>query len=207
MSGIRTKNRRHEPRKRPIQARSRATVEVVLEAAAQVFERAGYHETTTDDIAARAGVSIGTLYQYYPNKDALLVGLFERHLAEIEQSFAGLVDQLDAGVPPRVATEATVAHLYGLHRAAPNLHRIFVEDAPLPARLLADYAALEGRLREAWERYLTTRVAEPALVARMILSVVETLAHRHTLYPPPDFDIDTFERATTDMLLAYVQAG
>ena len=63
------------PRKRPLQERSRSTVDVVLEAAAQVLERDGYTATTTDLIAERAGVSIGTLYQYFPNKDAILLAL------------------------------------------------------------------------------------------------------------------------------------
>src|SRR5262247_3195924 len=63
------------PRKRPVQERSRSTVDVILEAAAQVLERDGYAAATTDLIAERAGVSIGTLYQYFPNKDSILLAL------------------------------------------------------------------------------------------------------------------------------------
>lgn len=72
-------------RRRPVQARSRATVDFVLEAAARVFKREGF-AATTNRIAEAAGVSIGTLYEYFPHKQALLRALAERHveLAETE---------------------------------------------------------------------------------------------------------------------------
>jgi AcrR family transcriptional regulator len=75
---------RLKARKRPRQARSRETVDVILRAAAQVFATRGYAATTTNHIATRAGVSIGSLYEYFPSKDALLVALMEAHLAEGE---------------------------------------------------------------------------------------------------------------------------
>jgi len=70
-------------RRRPIQARSQATVDFVLEAAARVFKREGF-AATTNRIAAEAGVSIGTLYEYFPHKQALLLALAERHVALAE---------------------------------------------------------------------------------------------------------------------------
>ncbi|MBK6847886.1 MAG: TetR/AcrR family transcriptional regulator [Proteobacteria bacterium] len=71
-----------EPRKRPVQRRSLATVDQVLTAAAQVFETFGYAAGTTNRIAERAGVSVGTLYQYFPSKEAVAVALLERHIQE-----------------------------------------------------------------------------------------------------------------------------
>jgi AcrR family transcriptional regulator len=82
MMATRIPSRRLVPRKLPKQERSEATVESILDAAAQVFERHGYAAGTTSRIAERAGVSIGSLYQYFPNKDAILVALVHRHLAE-----------------------------------------------------------------------------------------------------------------------------
>ena len=61
------------PRKTAIQERSKFTVHAIYEAAVQVFTENGYGGTTTDLIAQRAGVSIGTLYQYFPNKKAILI--------------------------------------------------------------------------------------------------------------------------------------
>ncbi len=64
----------------PVQARSAYTVEAIFEATIQVLVRIGIHQLTTTKVANRAGVSVGTLYQYFPNKNALLSAALERHL-------------------------------------------------------------------------------------------------------------------------------
>jgi AcrR family transcriptional regulator len=69
-----------KPRKSPVQARSTATVETLHAAAFQVLIREGLARCTTSRIAARAGTSVGSLYQYYPNRDALLAAILEKHL-------------------------------------------------------------------------------------------------------------------------------
>ena len=90
-----------EPRKRPVQARSRQTVESILAAAARILAERGYLATTTNDVAEAAGVSIGSLYQYFPNKDSLLVALEERRLADVRTTFAAVVRQWRAIAPIR----------------------------------------------------------------------------------------------------------
>lgn len=72
-----------KPRKRPGQERSAATVAVIVEAAARVLERNGFEGFNTNAIAERAGVSIGSLYQYFPGKDALLSAIIERETAPL----------------------------------------------------------------------------------------------------------------------------
>jgi len=71
------------PRKTPVQARSTASVEAILEATIQVLLAVGKEKLTTTKVAARAGVSVGTLYQYFPNKSALLLAALTRHLDEV----------------------------------------------------------------------------------------------------------------------------
>src|SRR5262245_38954880 len=74
-------SRRHtSPRKNPMQSRSRATVDAILRAAGRAFADHGYDEVTTNLVAQIAGVSIGSLYQYYPSKDALVAALIEGHI-------------------------------------------------------------------------------------------------------------------------------
>lgn len=80
MAAPNSRQKSRQQRRVPRQARARATASFVLDAAAQVFAERGY-AATTNEIAARAGVSIGSLYQYFADKDALLVALAERHLA------------------------------------------------------------------------------------------------------------------------------
>jgi AcrR family transcriptional regulator len=71
------------PRKRPRQARSSVTVDAIFEAVIQVFLQHGFAALTTTRVAERAGVSVGTLYQYFPNKRALVAAVIERHLLQV----------------------------------------------------------------------------------------------------------------------------
>jgi AcrR family transcriptional regulator len=75
-----------EPRKTPIQARSTVTVEAIFEATIQVLLTHGADRLTTTRVAKRAGVSVGTLYQYYPNKRSLLFAVFEDHLDKVSRA-------------------------------------------------------------------------------------------------------------------------
>ena len=75
-----------QPRKSPVQARSAASVDTILEATIQVLLAVGRERLTTTRVALRAGVSVGTLYQYFPNKRALLQAALERHLDEVTQA-------------------------------------------------------------------------------------------------------------------------
>jgi AcrR family transcriptional regulator len=74
-----------EPRKSPVQARSAASVDAILEATIQVLLSVGKERLTTTRVALRAGVSVGTLYQYFPNKSALLQAVLKRHLDNVAQ--------------------------------------------------------------------------------------------------------------------------
>lgn len=75
-----------EPRKSPVQARSAASVDALLEATVQVLLNVGKERLTTTKVALRAGVSVGTLYQYFPNKSALLQASLERHLTKVAEA-------------------------------------------------------------------------------------------------------------------------
>ena len=75
-----------EPRKTPVQARAAVTVEAISEATIQVLLAHGADRLTTTRVAERAGVSVGTLYQYYPNKQSLLFAVLEDHLDRVATS-------------------------------------------------------------------------------------------------------------------------
>ncbi|MFG1497880.1 TetR/AcrR family transcriptional regulator [Saccharospirillum sp. HFRX-1] len=84
-----------KPRKSPTQARSQATVQVILEATIQVLVTQGAAYLTTARIAERAGVSVGSIYQYYPNKQALLLAVLNQHLEKIIQAIESVCDELN----------------------------------------------------------------------------------------------------------------
>ena len=87
-----------EPRKTPVQARSAATVEAIGEATIQVLLSHGADRLTTTRVAERAGVSVGTLYQYYPNKQSLLFAVLEHHLDRVWSALEEACEQ-SRGMP------------------------------------------------------------------------------------------------------------
>ena len=104
-------NNRFTPRKRPIQRRSQATVDAILDAAAQVLRKKGYAKTTTNGIAERAGVSIGSLYEYFPNKDAVFATLQEKlHRAQLD-SVIGQISIAEAASAKNVIKQVLSARI------------------------------------------------------------------------------------------------
>ena len=97
-------------RKKPAQARSEQTVATIIEATAQVLEREGEAALTTNRLAERAGFSIGTLYQYFPNKDSILRLLAERERERVESAVAAVVrDPAAAGLEPVIRAIIAIA--------------------------------------------------------------------------------------------------
>lgn len=115
------------PRKRPTQTRSIALVEAILDASAQVLEAEGLDALTTNLAASRAGVSIGSLYQYFPNRDAILASLMIRSETALRNRVTTALTltppgDLDQGI--RLVVAAALDH----HRAAPRLCAILEQE-------------------------------------------------------------------------------
>ena len=147
--------RRPLPRKRPQQERSRFTVDAILEAAAQVLEAEGYDALTTTRVAERAGVSVGTIYQYFPDKAAVVGGLVEAWLGRDVHRLRDACAQAD-GLALPAATDLLVDEFIGL----------FADD---PERATA---VLYGALRVRW------RPAIDHLITGMVQAVAGLLARR-----------------------------
>ena len=111
-----------KPRKRASQARSRATVDALIEATARILVKQGFDKASTNRIAKVAGVSVGSLYQYYPGKEALVVAVIERHNREIMQVVRGALAEV-ASQPIEKAVRRLVAAAIDAHRVDPRLHR------------------------------------------------------------------------------------
>lgn len=177
-----------EPRRPPIQDRSRATVEGILAAAAQVFEAHGYAGGTTNRIAERAGVSIGTLYQYYPSKEAIAVALLEKHIADTDLRLTAWVDHMiEERHGLRASLADYVAGMLETHSGRPRLQHILLEETPLPDRVHESLLASErqaartvaGLLRE----FPEVRRADLERAGHMVVQTVESLTHRFAAHP------------------------
>jgi AcrR family transcriptional regulator len=113
-----------KPRKRPGQRRSVATVEAIVEAAARVQESKGLEGYTTNAVAERAGASIGTLYQYFPNKDAITLALIERELNALLADIDAVEAVRDGREGIRRLIGAAVSHQLG----RPQLARLLDQE-------------------------------------------------------------------------------
>ncbi|MGO2336270.1 TetR/AcrR family transcriptional regulator [Providencia sp.] len=124
-------------RRAPSQNRSRMMVSVILESATRVLAETGWSKFTTNQVASIAGVSIGSLYQYYPNKLALAEAIRQQHLEDILQVLDACNRQKpnvtnELQLTDRV--EGLIDGIVAVHLINPNLHRILLEEVPLSER-------------------------------------------------------------------------
>lgn len=168
-------------RRRPVQARSRALVDAIVEGAARVVDREGLR-ATTNRIAAEAGVSIGSLYQYFPNKEALMVALAERHLDRAEAATAAAA-QRETSATLEGYLRALATAIIDEHRDHPHMHQLIREHAPRDPGLLARFSALMGGLEvelSARLVQLEPPVHQPRRKARILLAALDGVIH-HSL--------------------------
>jgi AcrR family transcriptional regulator len=194
-------------RRKPSQRRSRVTVDAILDAAARVFEERGYGAGTTNRVAERAGVSIGSLYEYFPNKDALLVAVIER---ELERELGKLLGTLEPAASSRglaAQLRAFADTLVELHARRPALHRILFEQAEHPAGAHACVLRFEEALAHALAESLRRArpwLRDPDTAAHLIVQTTESLAHRYVLRGIHDLGREAFVGELTRLLLGYV---
>jgi AcrR family transcriptional regulator len=209
----RLKNRpgRLEPRKPPVQSRSKITVGAILAAAAQVFEDHGYAGGTTNRIAERAGVSVGTLYQYFPSKEALAVALLEQHIEETQRRMREWVGHMVAeNHALREALEDYVAGMMDVHVERPRLQHILLEETPLPVHVHQLLLEAEHQRARAMAGLLRTfpAVRHPSLEhsAYLIIHTVEALTHRFAAHPDdPAINRESLQRELVTMLVQYLR--
>jgi AcrR family transcriptional regulator len=161
------------PRKSPRQGRSIATVDAIFEATIQVLMGDGLMRLTTTRVAHRAGVSVGTLYQYFPNKEALLFAVLERHLAMLADAIETACGKTPCATKDKIAETVVKAYLQvkmAQAEISPALYRIAME---LDARELMDLAS--QRSARAIEAMLSTsdgRFADPGLLAQTLTAAL-----------------------------------
>jgi AcrR family transcriptional regulator len=133
-------------RRMPVQERAQATVEALLEATAQVLVEVGYARLSTNRVARRAGVSVGSLYQYFADKDALVEALARR---VTERQVAVILAQLERidDLPLEVAVRSLIDGMLAAKRVEPELSQALVREVPRQGRLDMERATLR-RLAE-----------------------------------------------------------
>jgi AcrR family transcriptional regulator len=202
---------RTNPRKSASQKRSRLTVDTLLQATARVLVKEGYDRASTNRIAHVAGVSIGSLYQYFPSKEALVAAVIDRQTEEM----MGLARDALIKVAMQPVGEA-IRELVKLgidtHRVNPKLHRVLTEQVPRVGRL-DNVQAIDRQVYALVRAYLDAhrdeiQVADVELAAFVCVTTVEALTHAAVIYRPDvlsDEKANTFIDEVTRLVLRYLR--
>ena len=197
------------PRTKPVQARSKEMRDRILTATAQVLAERGYAGLSTNRVAAQAEVSVGSLYRYFPSKEALVAALCERH---VTQMFAVCEEKLlelqDA--PMDLAAREIVRAILRAQSVNPKLHRILIQQVPRVGQL-RNVDGLQERFSVMVRGYLESRRKEVRpknleLAVFALVHAVEAVAHAAVL-ERPDYLIDgELADELVEMVLRYIQA-
>jgi len=173
------------PRKEASQERSRATVDALVDATARILVREGFDKASTNRIAEVAGVSVGSLYQYFPSKEALVAAVIERHQQEILQLVRGELAKV-ANQPIERGIRTLVAMAVKAHRLDPKLHRVLAEQIPRVGKLekvetfnRGNYALFKAYLES---HRAEIRTADLELAAFVCVTSIEALTHTAVLH-------------------------
>ena len=157
-------------------------MDAIITGAAQVLIEYGYEGATTARIAERAGVSIGSLYQYFPNKEALIAALIEQHADQIVEVMGRALND-PANVTLQDGLRAIIRAGTDAHRIHPALHKILNEQVPRVGRLAKVMdthreiaAAIEGFLRAHTDDMPADH--DPGIAAIVIETALEALVHK-----------------------------
>ena len=199
------RKRRLSARKTPRQDRSRATVEALLEATADILGRDGYAGLTTNRIAERAGVNIASLYQYFPGKDAIVAELRRRHGDGQRAALRQVLAEHKAGDLGSTIRTLVSVGVAG-HADAPRLHRVFTEE--IPALGYRDVAAIDAPIFDAMRRFLQASdvdVRDLDLALWVIATASGAILHRAAVERPEDLSTGVIAEELITLLCRYLQ--
>lgn len=186
-------------KKKPKQERSRITVEAIVEATTRIIEDAGLGAVSTNRVAEVAGVSIGSLYQYFPNKEALIAEVRTRFGARFETAMLELLGRLPA-LGLRDAIRAWVTTLVELHAESPGVHNAVGTGTP-PEAVRAIAAAVDGYLAS---RAGDIRRPDRRLAGRVMMDAAEALVHNTALREPSRLEDPLWVAEVCDLLERYL---
>lgn len=196
-------------RRPPKQKRSREMVEKLLDATAATLAERGLDHTTTNHIAEKAGVSIGSLYQYFPDKDAMLEALLQRMGGAIGRRFRERAEMVDINrLPLRDVAATAIAYGLMLMRNDPLISEVARNWSRLPVDQVLD--PIERLFLDMAQPYFLRNYRDYpvenleaklyVLINSTLLTSIRYLTHEHTLIREADFI-----RTLTDMIVALLE--
>ena len=196
------------PRKSPRQSRSQATVDAILDATARVLVERGHAATNTNLVAERAGVSVGSLYQYFPNKLALINALRARHSRDMKASMQREFQRRDGESFRATLTRVIQASVLA-HQVDADLHRALqqCEELGLPDDEGHDEAheKIQQLLRDMLVAHRDElAIKNPELAAFMLMHALHGLIHAVVLDRPGSVSVKAATREMIRLAHAYL---
>lgn len=177
-----------KPRKIAAQARSRATVDAIIQAATYILTEVGWEGLTTNAIAERAGVNIGSLYQFFPNKQAVIAELQRRHAMATRTDLRKALATLPEQPSLRQALTQIVEMTINEHRIAPTVHKVISEELPRTVKCMEDdKEQLRGQFLSALKPFMRN-VPDPDLAIYMMGVAAHAIIHNITADRPELLD-------------------
>lgn len=197
-----------EPRKSPVQARSAASVDAILEATIQVLLSLGKERLTTTKVAFRAGVSIGTLYQYFPNKSALLQAVLKRHLDQVTNAVERVCRDQRGNKLPAMATALIDAFLEAKMSSAKASVALYSVSSDVDGAKISEQ--MGKRCSQAIVEMLTASceplTKDPQLVAAMLQSAMAGVSRRLLESENPEQQFEPLRQELVFLVRAYLNA-
>jgi AcrR family transcriptional regulator len=194
-------------RRRPKQRRSQQTVEAILDAVVRVLKREGNRAVTTNRIAEVAGVSIGSVYQYFPDKQAIFAALHRRHIEQIDRMVEGRLIE-HAASPLDELMEAMIEGMLEAHSADPELYKMMATEVPHRAE---GTKAFSVRLHGAFRLALAARAKELKKgrdldeMAFVVANLVDALSHAALFRRPAKMPLAAAKAEVVRAVLAYLR--
>ena len=195
-------------RRRPKQLRARQTVEAVLDAVMRLLKRDASKVITTNRIADVAGVSIGSVYQYFPDKRAIFTALHQRHIDQIDRMVqTKLVEHAGSSIEKFV--RAMVEAMIEAHASDPELYELLMAEVPHRADGSRDFAV---RLHGAFRLAISSRAHELKKLRNLdkavfvVTHMIEALSHGAVLRRPASVSLKDAKEEAVRAILAYLRA-
>lgn len=195
------------PRKKPQQARAQQTVNAILEATIQVLEREGPEAATTTRIAEVAGVSVGTLYQYFSHRDAIFDTLQDREWSKALAMTQEILSEGNLPKSPREVVEQCVKGMLSLHTGHPGVHRVLAMEGLRTTkadRLQSFDLRVIGTVRHFLSATGSVRRKNVDAAAFVAFQCVRAVMLASLLEPIPGLNNETMVEELVDLLVRYL---
>ncbi|WP_227287767.1 TetR/AcrR family transcriptional regulator [Boseongicola sp. H5] len=193
--------------RKPKQSRSKATVAAILEAAAQILAKEGWDGFNTNVVAQRAGVSIGSLYEYFPNKQALVDAIADDHLSKGEALMSAASTSLVPTAEPAVIVRVLVNGIVELHKDDPQLHRVLSSEVPISSIIRGRVDELRDTVIKGIADALKHHIGQNRIAAQLLFDVADAAVHRWVIEDDGALaEPERLAEQLQDMMCAYLKA-